>query len=264
MKKACSVLLAALLLTGCSGTKRPVNVRLMEGANTENSAVTMFVSDGESTTMSLLFDGAKFIDAVNGAKVYEAPADIDVTTVSKPFYGITCGTGEGEVGGMLADGIWVSSEGEVYLTDLDLAALSEGQNWEEPRQVSGIYMPGLWYAARFGGELHTRFLNIAEEPADKGVELAITSIEDKTVSATLTDTTGEELCVGCYYALQAKIDGAWYDIPTETELAFIDLGYLIPENGTIGMTYHLDPYGDLPAGTYRIAAEGDTAEFTIE
>ena len=265
MKKACSILIAAaLLLTGCSGTKRPVDVKLMEGANTENSAVALYVSDGESTTLSWLFNGAEFINAVNSAKVYEAPTDLDVTTVSKPFYGITCGTAEGEVGGMLADGIWVSREGEVYLTDLDLAALSEGQNWNEPQQINGIYMPGLWYVARFGGEWHTQFLNKAEEPADRGVELAITSVDGATVSATLTDTTGEENCVGEYYSLQAKIDGEWYDIPSEEELFFKDLGYLIPANGTITMTYHLDPYGDLPAGTYRIAAEGDTAEFTIE
>ena len=265
MKKACSVLLAAaLLLMGCSGTKRPVDVKLMEGANTENSAVTMYMSDGESTTLSFLFNGAEFIDAVNSTKVYEAPADLDVTGFSMPFYGITCGTAEGEVGGMLADGIWISSEGEVYLTDLDLAALSEGQSWDEPQQVKGIYMPGLWYVARFGGEWHKQFLSKAEEPEDRGVELAITSIDGATVSATLTDKTGEEQCVGQYYTLQAQIDGEWYAVPTQTELVFIDLGYIIEPNGSISMTYHLDAYGDIPAGTYRIVAEGDTAEFTIE
>lgn len=263
MKRIFAALLAAALLTGCAGGKKKLDVQLMEGANPENSAVTLYVYDGEQTAVSYVFDDREsLIDAVNSAKVYEAP-ETDLSAVTGTLYGISCYGNEQELGGTWVDGLWVSTDGAVYRTDLDLAGLIAGAKTGESMTFDGAVTPGICWFARYGGEWHTQFLTKAAELSPRGLELAISPIEDGRIKATLTDTTGEEQCCGKYYALQVCLDGVWYEIPTETELVFEDIAYIVPPNGSVDMTYYVEPYGELPAGLYRVAAEGAAAEFSL-
>ncbi len=267
MKRINAVLLAAaLMMTGCAGGNgKPLDKQLMAGANTNNSAVILYeYTDGETTVGYVFDDRAELVNAVNSAKVYSAPEDADLSALNGTFYGITCyGDGE-DIGGTWADGIWVALDGSVYRTDLDPAAIFAAAQTTENWTTASPIMPSMYWFATYGGKWNTRFLSKAEELSPRGLELTISSIEDGKIHAALSDTTGEEQCVGQYYTLQAQADSEWYDIPTKTELCFNDLGYIIPANGSVDFTYYTEAYGELPAGVYRVVAEGAAAEFTVE
>ena len=89
------------------------------------------------------------------------------------------------------------------------------------------------------------------------------SQEGNKFSCTLTNNGVEEEAVGKYFSVQAEVSGEWYDIPTATQLAFEDIAFIVEAGGTFEITYDITPYGELPAGKYRLVAENSAAEFTV-
>lgn len=80
---------------------------------------------------------------------------------------------------------------------------------------------------------------------------------------TFRNDSGEEWCYGKYFHLEVLLDGVWYVVPTASELDFPDIAMLLPAGKEQQEEYWLAPYGELPAGTYRIVVEGMADSFVI-
>ena len=66
------------------------------------------------------------------------------------------------------------------------------------------------------------------------------------------------------FALQARVNGNWYNIPAQKEMAFNDIAHILKAGDITEMTYDLSAFGQLPAGEYRIVADGAFSVFLIE
>lgn len=263
MKKISSLILAtALLLTGCKGSGE----KILGGANTENSSLSVYIYDGNATETGWVFDGRQaVVDELNSIKLTKA--DTDISELTAPFYGVTCYSTEKEmeVGGVYSGGYWISTDGSVYKTSKNVEEILGRIEPSESYTFDGIAFPGIRHFAEDNDVWDTRFLNRAKELAPVGFALSIDAVESGSITCTLTNTTNEELCCGEYYALQAEVGGEWYDIPTipQMVLEFCDIAHIVPAGEGIQLKYYTEPYGQLPSGKYRVVAENAAAEFTV-
>ena len=262
MKKALALILAAAALTtGCAYEKNTP----LKGATPDSSALEIYYYNGENTRVGWVFDDREnLVDEFNSAKLKKA-GDVDISELPAPFYGVTCHSSElqKEVGGVFCNGYWVSLDGEVYKTSKDISYLFGKAEISEGYTFDGITFPAIRYFALEDGVWDTRFLNKAAELEPQNIELAIVSQEGNKFSCTLTNNGAEEEAVGKYFSVQAEVSGEWYDIPTATQLAFEDIAFIVEAGGTFEITYDITPYGELPAGKYRLVAENSAAEFTV-
>lgn len=262
MKKTLALILAAAALTtGCTSEKSTP----LKGATPDSSALEISYYNGINTRVGWVFDNRDdIVDEFNSVKLKKVE-DVDISELTEPFYGVTCYSSEleKEVGGVFSGGYWVSLDGEVYKTSKDLSYLFGKAEVKESYTFDGITFPAIRYFALDDGVWDTRFLNKAAELEPQNIELAIASQEGNKFSCTLTNNGTEEEAVGKYFSVQAEISGEWYDIPTATQLAFEDIACLIEPGDSFEITYDITPYGELPAGKYRLVAENSAAEFTV-
>ena len=61
-----------------------------------------------------------------------------------------------------------------------------------------------------------------------------------------------------------RLDGTWYEIPAEREMAFPEIMIMLPDGESAEQTCSLEPYGSLPDGVYRVVMEKLTAEFAVK
>jgi hypothetical protein len=108
-------------------------------------------------------------------------------------------------------------------------------------------------------------MNPSSEPeSPEGITVDI-DYTVETIEATFRNDGTEPWGFGTYWSLQVNLDGVWYEVPASpvSNWAFPDIGYELAAGGTWDETYHMEMYGDLPAGQYRFYAFGVTDEFTI-
>jgi len=264
MKKILVALAALLLLTGCAA-----KVDLMSHASPETSALSLYVYDGETVQGGYLFDEsrAKVIREFREAKA--KPAEVDVTTLQPPYYGLEMGTGGetvGSVHGLWADGYFITDSGEAYRLEYDFEKLLKKENWENWRNFSDLtVMPCASHMAKTEAGWNRRFLSEAESlEAPEGITMELLSYSPDAVVAQFTNHSGREWVYGLSYRVQVQLEGQWYHVPSEQEYAIIDIAMVLPNGESCKESYNLKFYGDLPAGNYRLAAEGLAAEFTVE
>ena len=99
--------------------------------------------------------------------------------------------------------------------------------------------------------------------APEGIEMVLDSWGSDTVTATFTNNSGTEWFFGEYFVLQVLLGDVWYDIPPEDDVAFLDVAYTLQPGDVQEQEYNIAPFGDLPAGTYRITAYGLYVEHTL-
>ena len=264
MKKLLCIICLLLLLTGCGG-----RVDLMPNASPETSALGLYAYDGQTITRQHLFETEQIREGVLKS-FHEAkaePAEIDVTALEPPFYGLEIGGTDGDsVYGLWSGGYFIMGDGSVYKFDYDFEALREKYGFEEPDTFSSLaVMPCASYVAKSETGWNKAFLTeAAPVDAPEAVEAELLEQTEKSVRVRITNHGTEDWGYGYAYGVQVLLDGAWFEIPAEQERSFIEILLMIPQDASTEETYTLEPYGDLPAGTYRIVSHGLTIEFVVE
>ena len=263
MKKyICLFLILLTLPLAACGAK----VDLMPGASPETSALALYVYDGETITRQFLFDTEAektVLQDFHNAKA--SPMDLDVTALEPPFYGLEIGGTDGfEVHGLWSGGYFILDDGTAYKFDYDFPSLLERCDWREPDRFSSLsVMPCASHVAKTEAGWNSKFLTPAGDlgEAVPGVSMEIAERSDDSILVRYTNNSGGEWEYGLYYGLQVQLDGQWYEVPAEEPVAVPDIAMVIPDGMSIEESYRLVPYGDLPAGTYRLAAEHMAVEF---
>lgn len=253
-----------LLLTGCGK-----QVDLMPGVSPENSALSLYVYDGETVTQQFLFETEE-IRARSMADFQKAkakPAQVDLTTLTAPFYGMEMYGSDGwPVYGLWSDGYFLTGNGAVYEFDYDFEAFRQKYAFQPPEELQMLtYMPCASFVAKSETGWNKAFLTETAEPAaPAGVTAELIGQTEDAITVRFTNDSGTEWGYGYAYAVQAMVDGVWYDIPAEENMAFIEILLMVPQGRAAEESFSLEPYGTLPAGTYRVASNGLTAVFAIE
>ena len=265
MKKVVWVLLLALLFTGCTA-----KVDLMPHASPETSALALYVYDGEVVRRGFLFEQSEAARVIRDFRQARAvPADVDVTALKPPFYGLEMGTGGAVVGsvhGLWADGYFLTDDGNAYKLNYDFEALLEKENWESWDTFSDLQvMPCASFAAKTESGWNKSFLSEAEPmAAPEGISMELVNHTDDTIVARFVNNSGREWMYGLSYRVQVCLDGTWYNVPAEQEYAIVSLAVVLPDGKSQEEAYNLSFYGSLPAGTYRLAAENMAAVFEVK
>ncbi len=263
----------ALGLCACAGGNE-----LLAAASPETSALMLYsCADGKSVKQLTMYDnGAEREILGKLAKVKAAPApDWTARDVKMPVYGIGIGRNDGEPGWLWAawsDGYMILADGSAYRFDFNFAALETDHQWSDSEEGLPIGRLPCSRALALGPEgWISSMLTPARElapPEGIGMTLDYIDFAGGTAAVTFRNDSGEEWCYGTYYHLEVLLDGAWYFVPTASELDFPDIAMLLPAGEERQEVYWLEPYGELPAGSYRIVAEGMgegmAAEFVVE
>ncbi len=262
-----------LALCACAGGEN----ELLAAASPETSAL-MFYScvDGKNVKQLTMYDtGAEREILQKLAKTAVKPApEWTAADVKMPVYGLGIGRNDNEPGWLWcawSDGYLILADGSAYKFGFDFAALEKDCQWSDSEEGLPIGRLPCSRALSLGPEgWIAAMLTPARELAPpEGISMRLdyldfSDAEKPVVAVTFRNDGGEEWCYGTYYHLEVLLDGAWYAVPAETEMFFNDIAMLLPAGEERQEVYWLGPYGELPAGSYRLAAEGMAAEFTVE
>lgn len=257
----------AFSLTACSSGNT-----LLEGASPENSALALYQYENGTVTSYWLYDTETEEQLLAElAKVPVRESDWTLTTLEKPVYGLEIGTEDGFIGAAWSDGHWIASDGTVYDFDFDFAALKDRYAWEEEASYSPGGIPVGFPAARAMMLTETGWNRAVMAPAAaltpaEGLSMELVSRTETEISVIFDNQSSGTAGLGNYFSLQVQLDGVWYEIPPEGDLMFTDIAYEFPAGSTFEKTYDISPYGELPAGTYRLVSDmnGLAVEFTAE
>ena len=271
-------IMIAILLSSCSkqvtaGTDpvqagEPVDIKLLEKAAPQSSALEIYCFDGKNTIRRTVFDEAwkdKVINAVNSLNLTTADDSV-LLEWSEPCYGITMGDLDGmEIWLTYSNGLWIEKGGALYHGELDLAALfDEAASLDRTLEntfKSGISMPNSAILAKHFIKYCQKATG--DEVTEKdGVSLHFVSIDGNKVTVEYNNNSDKEYLYGDYYYLQKNINGEWYQIPVAfSNYAFNDIAHILNPGGNAKFTCDLTMYGELEAGHYRIVKENLYAEF---
>ena len=258
---------AALMLTAC-GAGEPN--ALFDTASPETSIMALYVYDGAETTCYWLSDDTLEWEIISKMKNTSAvSAEVTTDDVEFPAYGFELGSTDGWGLNMAwSNGYLYNRDGEVYEFDFDFAKILDDYGFEEKWSRSdGMVLPCLRYLVQDENGWNADLMNpLIEEPVPpEGISVEI-DYTGETIEAVFRNDGTEDWGFGTYWSLQVNLEGKWYDVPVSPveNWGFPDIGYELAAGGTWEETYHMDMYGDLPAGQYRFCAFSVTAEFTVE
>ena len=234
---------------------------LMAGASPENSALAMYVHDGENIAVSWIFDAdetRRVLDDIENVALRPA-AGWSAEDVTFPIYGLQMGNEDGGTIFLAWSNGFLIAEGNVYQFDFDFAALAQDSAWRERTYWNHIaVLPYAHMMALSDNQWNVDILTVADEPeAPEHIVMTILSWQDNEVHLTLENQGTEEWIYGEGFSVQVEIGGAWYDIPYLGEIpSVIDIGLMLFPGEVQERNYNLTAYGQLPAGTYRIIVSG--------
>ena len=109
------------------------------------------------------------------------------------------------------------------------------------------------------------FLDAPEIPSTCIVDLSMTLVDSnrERVTVIISNDRSGEWMYGKHFSLHVLLNGEWFDVPPLPGWAVVDIGLIVPANGEVEHIYHLDMFGDLPSGRYRIMAYGLYVEFDL-
>ena len=268
MKKI-TVIAAALCLSVCLCACGGGNA-LLSAASPETSALILYVcSDGETVRRLTMYDTAaerEILDKL--ARVSAPPAAWSARDVTVPVYGLEIGRNDAQPGWLEAawsNGRLILADGSAYKFDFDFAALETGYDWREAEHDLLIgSLPCSRALSLCRGEWISSMLSPARELSPSGgISMTLDGADGGEIAVTFRNDSGGEWSYGTYYHLETLLDGAWYAVPPEMELAFTDIAMILPDGEARQERYSTAPYGTLPNGTYRFVAEGMAVEFDI-
>ena len=270
MKKVSVLVLCAaalLCLCACGGKGNT----LFTEASPTTSALELQYFDGAAGKSKMLYDEAaeKKILAELGKVRAKKAGDWSPEKVTYPVFGLWIGSEDGEgIEAAWCDGYLLMRDGSVYKFDYDFSVLAENYDWKYLREIgSAAEMCCGRYLAEGGGKWYPIHMTMATlKDAPVGISMKLTAAGRESLTAELTNSSGEGWCYGEYFSLQVRLYDEWYAVPTTPEhnWGFTDIGLILDAGQTREETYHLMRYGDLPAGVYRLVVEGLTAEFELD
>ena len=159
----------------------------------------------------------------------------------------------------------MTDEGRAYRFDYDFETLLQEYTWESMDTFQSLtVMPCASYAAKTERGWNPFFLSVSEPgSAPAGITMELADQTQEQVTVRFTNQSGEDWGYGYAYRLDVQLSGVWYQVPAEQEMAFIEILCMLPDGGSVEEPCALTPYGELPAGTYRVVMENLTAEFEI-
>lgn len=274
MKKIIALAAALGLVLGLCACAGAGGNELLAAASPETSALMLFsCTDGKSVKQLTMYDtGAEREILGKLAKVKASPApNWTAKDVTMPVYGLGIGRNDDEPGWLWAawsNGYLILADGSAYKFDFDFASLETGYSWRDSEDGLSIGRLPCSHALALGGDgwISAMLTPARELTPPEGISMTLDYIDfaEKNAAVTFRSDSGEEWCYGKYFHLEVELDGAWYVVPAETEQAFPDIAMLLPAGESRQEQYWLAPYGELPAGNYRLAAEGMAAEFAVD
>lgn len=258
MKRLFALFICFLFLTGCAGKSR---IDLMPTASPETSALALYLYDGETITRQFLFETEQVRKEVlqDFREAKAEPAEVDVTTLQPPYYGLEVGSTEiGSEHGLWADGYYIAGDGMTYKMDYDFEKLLADYPWSDLDEFQTLtVMPCASHMAKTEVGWNPRFLTNAIEPEQpKGVTAELVEQTADGLTVSLKNHSGEDWGYGYAFHVDVLLDEQWYNIPAEEEMAFVEVLMMVPDGVETEETYSLKPYGKLPAGTYRLVTDG--------
>ena len=267
MKRVFCALVCLLMLTGCAGKKA---VDLMPDAEPATSALGLYIYDGETITRQMLFatDAVRKEAMEDFRKAKAEPCEVDVTTLRPPYYGLEMGGEEkGTIYGLWADGYFIRDDGKTYRFDYNFEKLLADYPFELRQESENLMlMPCAAYMAKTEAGWNLNFLTEAEDkPVPEGITMEIEKQKKDEIIAVFHNRSGEEWGFGHAFSLQVLLDEQWYYVPAEDgNYAFTEELLIVPNGESQQETYHLEVYGTLFPGFYRIVStEGLWVEFEI-
>lgn len=189
---------------------------------------------------------------------------MDISRLKGDMYGIEIGRKDGTFAGITWIGGYVFMEnGDAYEADIDFKSIKK-YTWQDKDDNSLISFPNMYYIAKNNGKWNKNFLEKSSKLESHGIIMKSAKLNGSKLKVKLKNTTKNELCYGEGFALQARIGGKWYNIPAYREMAFADIAHILKAGSETGKTYNLSAYGELPAGEYRIVADGAFSVFLVE
>ena len=266
MKKVVTVILV-LICVFCLFTACGEKTDLLPDASPETSGLGVYYYGGEEITLDYLF-GTDTIKEVLGDfnGITADKADVDKTSLQPPFYGIEIGGTDGfTVYGLWADDYFIHEDGNVYNFDYDFEALFEEYPFERLSEFDSLsVMPLSHYVAKSDDGWNKEFLTQAQEqiPTQKGVSLTLKEQTDEYILGEYQNASGTDFGYGHAFSLDTKIDGKWYTVPAETDIAFTEELMVIFDDTSAEEKFNISAYGELPKGEYRISTQGFYIEFS--
>ena len=256
-------LIAVFLLSACKGSTQ--NIKLLDNASPETSAMALYYFDGEKTEIKWIFDQSEeetIIEEVNNLKIKSVDSS-KMAEIKAPCYGIgICDKDGEEMCFSYCDGIWLAKDGSVYKANYNLKKYYDKAPDSDESYDGGIVFPN----AALLGEYDISFYEKAGDmPSEKNnISLSFVSLEDNIVTVSIKNDSRSDFLYGEYFSLQKKIDGEWYILPMKDDCAYVAIGLWLPAGETSEEICNLTPYGTLEKGTYRIEKEGLAAEFEVQ
>ena len=273
MKKMLSILLcitSLLTLFGCGRTAgNPGENHLWDEASPETSAMFLYVFDKEVGRVFITFnqtDEHAILDRLSAVDATPA-ADWTAEKVTLPVYGIEIGSMDGPgISAAWSNGYLILRDGSAYEFDFDFSALENDYKWEQENRVmeSLSAMPcGRLLSEGPNGWLSDRLFPVGHLTPPEGISMVLKEQTADRLTVELTNHSAADWMFGEYFSLHVLLDGVWYEVPVldDKNYAFTDIGIILPAGDSMEKSYPLGAYGDLPEGTYRLAAFGMSVEF---
>lgn len=263
-----AVLIAAVVLVVCLFTRGNF---LWVTASPTHSALTFYHCDGEKTWFGNLYEvepAEAFLKELSriGAK----PAkDWSPDKAEYPLYGVAIGDGiDRTICALWTNGYLLFDDGSVYRFPFDFSKMKDEYTWDvESDRGYLLYLPNMRALAQNENGWNVEFMVPSrfepEEP--EGITMELTEVTEDKVKVLLSNHGDEMWSFGESYNIDVMLDGVWYDVPIlpgET-LLIPAISWILDVGKTQQKTYSLHVFGELPAGTYRLTAEGMSVEFSM-
>ena len=267
----------AVLAAGCRGEARPL-ISLEQ----EQGATSLWYYDGACVVRRDLSqeDAAALLDRLNSLSAAPAESFEASSVQSVPLYGLCIDQGEYDFEAVVCAGVWQDSAGGMRTLEEDFGAIWSAFTGEEaPATLTDF--PHIRALAQSGEGWNAAFLEpgVLDPPRTDLLQLSVVrwDEESRELRVSLENHDLTTYSTSCWsYDLQVWTDGEWYAVPyaTNEHVTFPSEAWDVTRHLGQSFTLHLEPYGALPAGTYRVVKvvsniyglapdASVTAEFTL-
>ena len=247
------LVLFGLLLSLLAGCGRGAGERIPKLP--EDKTVTLYICEEDQYSQKHLFTEEE-VKALNEALSQVSAWPVDDWTVPRkpwPVYGLYVFDSM-ELDVACFGNLWVDNQGRAFRVEgLNMRALMysfpEGWEWED-----GCVLPCRRTLALRGGGWNERLL-APSDVTSLCTDVSMT-LDDPSngLSWTLANLSQYEFSHGNggHAYLEVCLEDRWYDVPSQFSRVVTFEGHILPPGKSYSSIFSLEPYGDLPAGNYRI------------
>ncbi|MBR6405521.1 MAG: hypothetical protein IKS18_04905 [Lachnospiraceae bacterium] len=256
MKRILLLLLAMtvmMLMTSCGKGNAVFRNMTLEG-----SALSFFdMEDGTSYRNRTTFDADKegeFLKALSSTKATPVE-NWSFQDMTYPVYGFYLIDSDRFMQQFAwSNGILFTEDGKKYKFDFDFAAVTADYPFKSTATLTNLAgFPCARQFMQLGDSWNTKFMSIGQEPENRyDVAYEIVSLDQKYLTVRFTNHMDDAYTYGEYYALQVLVGDSWYEVPPFMSVTVHDLAYVLSPEQSRELSYWIEPYGELPAGHYRV------------